>query len=69
MAKINQKTIDAKKKFINDVIEKIKKGTAAQYEIDKACDTIYWMYQWKVIDREESGRLADAISDAMEGIE
>lgn len=67
MSKINQKTINTKKKFVNDVIEKIKKGTAAQYEIEKACDIIYWMYQWKVIDREESGRLADAISDAMEG--
>ena len=25
------------------------------------------MWKWKVIDREESGRLADLLSDAMEG--
>jgi hypothetical protein len=69
MAKINQKTIDSKLKFINNVIEKIKRGTATTSEIDRACDTISWLWKWKVIDREESGRLADAISDAMEGIE
>lgn len=69
MAKINQKTIDNKLKFINNVIEKIKRGTATTSEIDRACDTISWLWKWKVIDREESGRLADAISDAMEGIE
>lgn len=64
---IKQKTIDNKLKFINDVIEKIKRGTARMPEIDKACDTIHWLWKWKVIDREESGRLADRISDAMEG--
>ena len=69
MAKINQKTIDNKLKFINNVVEKIKRGTATTSEIDRACDTISWLWKWKVIDREESGRLADAISDAMEGIE
>ena len=66
---IKQKTIDNKLKFINNVIEKIKRGTATMPEIDKACDTIAWLWKWKVIDREESGRLADRISDAMEGKE
>ena len=66
---INQKTIDNKLKFINTVIEKVKHGTATMSEIDKACDTIAWLWKWKAIDREESGRLADRISDAMEGKE
>ena len=64
---IKQKTIDNKLKFINTVIEKIRRGTATMSEIDKACDTITWLWKWKVIDREESGRLADEISNAMEG--
>lgn len=64
---IKQKTIDNKLKFINNVIEKIERGTATIPEIDKACDTITWLWKWKVIDREESGKLADRISDAMEG--
>lgn len=64
---ISQKTIDNKLKFINGVIEKIRRGTATSYEIDKACDMISWLWKWKVIDREETGKLADAISDAMEG--
>ena len=64
---IKQKTIDNKLKFINDVIKKIKRGTATMSEIDKACDTITWLWKWKVIDREETDRLADEISDAMEG--
>lgn len=69
MSRISQKTIDTKVRFINDVIEKIKHGTAAMSEIDKACDMIHWLWKWKVIDREESCKLADAISDAMEGRE
>ena len=36
-------------------------------EIDRACNIIEWLWKWKVIDREESGKLADMISDAMEG--
>lgn len=67
--KISQKTIDQKIKFVNGVIEKIKRGTASTLEIDKACDTITWLWKWKIIDREESGKLADRISDAMEGKE
>ena len=66
---ISQKTVDQKIKFVNGVIEKIKRGTASTFEINKACDTITWLWKWKVIDREESGKLADAISDAMEGKE
>ena len=69
MSRISQKTIDTKITFINRVIEKIKRGTATGPEIDKACDTITWLWKWKVIDREESGKLADRISDALEGKE
>lgn len=67
MSRINQKTIELKKNYIKNVIDKIKKGTATAPEVSKACDTIHWLWKWKVIDREESGRLADEISDAMEG--
>ena len=65
---ISQKIINQKKQYIKTVIEKIRKGTAAQYEIENACDMIYWLHKWKIIDREESGRLADEISDTMEGV-
>ena len=65
--KISQKTIDQKIKYINVTVEKIKRGTASVPEIDKACDIVTWLWKWKVIDREECGKLADALSDAMEG--
>lgn len=65
--KISQKTIDQKIKFINVTVEKIKRGTASVPEIDKACDIVTWLWKWKVIDRDECGKLADALSDAMEG--
>ena len=64
---ISQKTIDQKIKFINVTVEKIKRGTASVPEIDKACDIVTWLWKWKVIDRDECGKLADALSDAMEG--
>ena len=69
MSRISQKTIDNKLKFINGVIERIRRGTATSCEIDKACDMISWLWKWKVIDREESCKLADRISDALEGKE
>jgi len=64
---ISQKTIDQKLKFINNTIEKIKRGTATTPEVDKACDIIYWLYKWNVIDRDKSCELAEKIADAMEG--
>ena len=64
---ISQKAIQHKLDFINNVIKKIKRGTATMAEIDKACDTIHWLYQWKIIDREKSCELAEEITDAMEG--
>jgi len=67
--KISQKTIDQKIKFINVTVEKIKRGTASIPEIDKACDIVTWLWKWKVIDRDECGKLADRISDAIEGKE
>ena len=69
MSRVSQKTIDTKIKFINGVIERVKHGTATMSEIDKACNMISWLWKWKVIDREESGKLADRISDALEGKE
>lgn len=64
---ISQKAIQHKLDFINNVIKKIKRGTATMPEIDKACDTIHWLYQWKIIDREKSCELAEKITNAMEG--
>lgn len=65
--KVSQKTIDYKKKYVYQVAEKVRRGTASMQEIATACDMITWLWKWKVIDREESGRLADIMSDAMEG--
>ena len=67
-SRVNQKTIDYKKKYINDVIKKVYRGSASMQELSTACDMITWLWKWKVIDREESGKLADMISDAMQGI-
>jgi len=67
MANISQRTIDHKINFIKNVIQKIRRGTATMPEIDKACDTIHWLYQWKVIDTEKSCELAEEITNAMEG--
>lgn len=67
--RISQKTIDNKIKYVNNTVEKIKRGTASIPEIDKACDIVTWLWKWKVIDRDECGKLADALSDAMEGKE
>ena len=66
-SKVSQHAIDYKKKFINDTINKIRRGTASSTDVSTACNMIDWLWRWKVIDREESGRLADMISDAMEG--
>lgn len=63
----SSKNIEYKKKFINDTIKKIRRGTATSGDISTACNMIDWLWRWKVIDREESGKLADMISDAMEG--
>lgn len=66
-ASIKPERIEYKKNYINSVIKKIHNGSASMQEMDTACDMIYWLWKWKVIDREESGKLADLISDAMEG--
>ena len=66
-SKVSQKTIDYKKKYIDTVISKVRRGSASMEEINSACEMIHWLWKWKVIDREESGKLADLISDAMEG--
>ena len=65
--KVSQKTIDYKKKYIDTVISKIRRGSVSMEELNNACEMIHWLWKWKVIDREESGKLADMISDAMEG--
>lgn len=66
-SKISQKTIDYKKKYVNNIISKVRRGSASMEELNNACEMIHWLWKWEVIDREESGKLADLISDAMEG--
>lgn len=66
-SRVNQKTIDYKLKYVNQVADKVRKGYASMQELNNACEMVHWLWKWKVIDREESGRLADLLSDAMEG--
>lgn len=65
--RISQKTIDYKLKYVNTVAAKVRRGAASMQELNNACEMVAWLWKWKVIDREESGRLADLLSDAMEG--
>ena len=65
-SKVSQKTIDYKKKYVYQVAEKVRRGSASMQELNEACEMIHWLWKWKVIDREESGKLADMISDAMD---
>lgn len=58
---------DYKLKYVNQVADKVRKGYASMQELNNACEMVHWLWKWKVIDREESGRLADLLSDAMEG--
>lgn len=66
-SRVNQKTIDYKLKYVNQVADKVRRGSASMQELNNACEMVHWLWKWKVIDREESGRLADLLSDAMEG--
>lgn len=65
-SKINQKTVDRKKDYVYRIVDKVKRGIATSAEISSACDTVYWLWKWKVIDRAESDRLADMLTDAMD---
>lgn len=65
-SRISQKTIDYKKNYVYQIVDKVKRGTATSAEISSACDAVYWLWKWKVIDRVESDKLADMLADAME---
>ena len=65
-SKISQKTIDYKKNYVYQIVDKVKRGIATPAEISSACDTVYWLWKWKIIDKQESDMLADMLTDAME---
>jgi hypothetical protein len=65
-SKVSQRTIDYKKKYIENVVNRISRGLASSTEIATACDMVAWLWKWKVIDREECDQLADLLADAMD---
>lgn len=65
---IKPERIESKKKFINQVVDKIRRGNASVDEISKACDSVVWLWKWKHIDDATKDELCDKLSDAMEGI-
>lgn len=66
---ISPERIASKKKFIQYVITKIRKGTASISEIDKACESVVWLWRWKHIDDATKDELCDKLTNAMEGID
>lgn len=68
-ASISPERIASKKKFINDIIKKIRRGTASVAEIDRACESVVWLWKWKHIDAATKDELCDRLSNAMEGID
>ena len=68
-ASISPQRIESKKKFIQGIITKIRRGTASIAEIDRACESVVWLWKWKHIDRATMENLCDRLSNAMEGID
>ena len=66
---ISPSRVETKKKFIQDVISKIRRGTASMNEIDRACDSVVWLWKWKHIDEETKNALCDKLTNAMSGID
>lgn len=66
---INPQRIESKKKFIQEIITKIRRGTASTAEIDRACESVVWLWKWKHIDDATKDELCDKLTNAMEGID
>ena len=66
---IKPERIESKKKFINQVVDRIRKGTASTEEISRACDSVVWLWKWKHIDRETMENLCDKLTNAMDGVD
>ena len=66
---IKPEKLEFKKKYIDQVIDKIRKGTASIGDISKACDSVVWLWRWKHIDSETKDRLCDKLINAMDGVD
>ena len=66
---ISPQRIESKKKFIQEIITKIRRGTASTAEIDRACESVVWLWKWKHIDDATKDALCDKLTNAMEGID
>lgn len=66
---IKPERIESKKKFINQVVGRIRKGTASTEEISRACDSVVWLWKWKHIDRATMENLCDKLTNAMDGVD
>lgn len=66
---IKPERIESKKKFINQIVDKIHKGTASIEEISRACDSVVWLWKWKHIDRATMENLCDKLTNAMDGVD
>ena len=64
---ISPKRIETKKKFVQDIITKIRRGNASVAEIDRACETVVWLWKWKHIDDATKDLLCDKLTNAMDG--
>lgn len=66
---IKPERIESKKRFINQVVDRIRKGAASTEEISQACDSVVWLWKWKHIDRETMENLCDKLTNAMDGVD
>ena len=66
---IRPERIESKKKFIDSIITKIKRGNASIAEIDRACESVVWLWKWKHIDRATMESLCDRLTNAMDGVD
>lgn len=65
---IKPERIESKKKFINQVIDRIHRGTATTQDIDKACDSVVWLWKWKHIDDATKDDLCTKLTNALDGV-
>ncbi len=66
---ISPRRIESKKKFIQDIVAKIKRGNASVAEIDRACESVVWLWKWKHIDDATKDMLCDKLINAMNGVD
>lgn len=69
MCSMKPEKVEAKKKFVDQIVNKICKGTASIAEIDRACESVVWLWKWKHIDDETKNLLCDKLTNAMNGVD